>query len=107
MMYNPFVNYTPPLQADGTPLTTAVTDAAGNMGTTTALYGTVQRDVYSDDVHGCHPGRPSRKSQRAAVLQHRLARHARPQSGDHRCRQRPGAVRGGLRRVLPDQRNQI
>jgi type IV pilus assembly protein PilY1 len=36
-----------PLKADGTPLTIAgVTDTNGNMGTTTTLYSTVQRDVY-------------------------------------------------------------
>jgi len=47
MMYNPFVTYTPPLKADGTPVTIGgVTDANGNMGTTNGMYGTVQRDVF-------------------------------------------------------------
>jgi Tfp pilus tip-associated adhesin PilY1 len=47
MMYNPLVTYTPPLQASGLPITIGgVTDANGNMGTTNAMYGTVQRDVF-------------------------------------------------------------
>jgi Tfp pilus tip-associated adhesin PilY1 len=47
MMYNPLVTYTPPLKDTGLPVTIGgVTDANGNMGTTTALYGTVQRDVF-------------------------------------------------------------
>jgi hypothetical protein len=47
MMYNPLVTYTPPLKADGTPVTIGgVTDVNGNMGTTNGMYGTVQRDVF-------------------------------------------------------------
>jgi len=47
MMYNPLVNYTPPLNDTGLPVTIGgVTDANGNMGTTNALYGNVQRDVF-------------------------------------------------------------
>ena len=104
LAYNPNVNYTPPVKADGTPLTHTIgtdTDVYGNQ----AFFAKVQTDPFGSPATYVSLSSGRRRS---ALLQYRLADHGRRQSrAQAGRRRREWRIQGRRRRLVPDQRHQV